>query len=465
MRPNGNSSLSSTSAVLACGPTWRKPRSTRWADSISGWCGFGDQLITNESTELDAIDTYSWRLNGPEGLLTGTGRNLQVGIEEEGLYDGIMILNETSISESCKDSAEFLIEVFPGVNPDFENTESLCEDIPIRFSDLTTTEGSNTVTSLTWDMGNDEATFNDRGTVNYLYPEVGRYDVSLRAVDNNACEATMTKEVVHFPRANTILVPGDGSFGCVPYERFFENDSRPVSDEYTFEWEFGDGGASADREPVHLYEQEGIYDVYLKITSPIGCEVDTLLLEFVDARPSPTAGFRWQPEKLSNLSPEFTVVDESEQTFAWRYAITDRSGQRLFRTFEPGFSYTLRDTAQLTITQIALNPSGCNDTLALPVGINCIINTYFLPTAFTPNGDGLNDLFVPVGILAGISDYQLRVWDRYGERIFATDDPEGGWDGSHEGTPSPGGGYLWDASYVDANGDLQQFKGGVTLVR
>ena len=428
-------------------------------------CGLGEQLIVNESTEIDAIDTYTWTLEGPGGRFTGNNRDFTADITRQGIYNGSMVLNTESFSDACKDEAEFIIEIYPGIDPDFENTESNCNNIPIEFTNRTTTERDNFVTAYSWDFADGINSADSRRDPVYQYPTAGRFGVRLSAVDNNGCEASVVREVTHLPRPDTMPVPADSTFACIPYERTFINGILPVNEDYTFEWRFGDGGESTERSPTHTYEQEGIYDVYLKVTSPIGCSLDTTLLEFVDARLSPIAGFSWQPEQLSNLSPTFNVIDEAQLTTAWRYAITDFAGRSLFSTFDRAFEYTLRDTAVLNLTQVVLNPSGCTDSLTQQVGFNSFLNTYFVPNAFTPNGDGLNDLFGPVGILEGITEYQLRVWTRYGERVFTTEDPSAVWDGTFNGTPSPGGGYLWDASYVDANGDRRSFKGGVTLVR
>ena len=428
-------------------------------------CGFGEQVIVNESTDEAVIDTYSWRLEGPDGTIRGSSRDLVANINRRGLYEGQMILNQESFSESCKDTASFLIEVFPGIDVDFDNTESLCEDVSIDFTSFIGTQGRNFITDINWDLGDTINTADSREAFTYLYTQPGRYDVTLSVTDNNNCSDSLVKEVVHFPTANTVLVPPDSSFGCAPYTRFFENNSRPVSDEYSFEWRFGDGGSSNEREPTYEYNRVGIFDVYLKITSPIGCEVDTLLPDFIDARQSPTAGFAILPEELSVLNPDFSIRDQSRFTGAWRYAVRDATGASLFRTFQPTFDYTLRDTSTLSITQIVLNPSGCVDSLTKSVNYTRFVSTFFLPTAFTPNGDGLNDLFVPVGLLDDVTDYRFSVWDRYGERLFTTDDPTAGWDGSHEGTSSPGGGYLWNARYIDPNGRRQRHKGGVNLLR
>ncbi len=64
-----------------------------------------------------------------------------------------------------------------------------------------------------------------------------------------------------------------------------------------------------------------------------------------------------------------------------------------------------------------------------------------------------------------VTAYRLRVWTRWGELIFTTVNTNEGWDGTFKGRESPGGGYLWDAQYIDVNGEMSSFKGGVVLVR
>ncbi|MEM6772718.1 MAG: gliding motility-associated C-terminal domain-containing protein, partial [Bacteroidota bacterium] len=252
--------------------------------------------------------------------------------------------------------------------------------------------------------------------------------------------------------------------GCVPFTKPFINLSRPIDDTYIFEWDFGDGNTGDVASPTHVYEQSGVYDVYLGITSPTGCFVDTVFQNLVDVRDAPTAGFDWVPEEPTNLFPDVRIFDQSIGANRRKYELNNRAGDLLFTTLADDFDYTLRDSSTVFVTQFVTHPSGCVDTLIRELRLT-LVNTFFMPNAFTPNGDGLNDQLFPAGILIGATDFRLRIWTRWGKLVFLTDNPKEGWDGTFDGAESPGGGYLWDVSFIDVGGEFQEFKGGVVLVR
>lgn len=88
----------------------------------------------------------------------------------------------------------------------------------------------------------------------------------------------------------------------------------------------------------------------------------------------------------------------------------------------------------------------------------------YVPSGFTPDGNGLNDILraIPVGIKAF---HYFRVYNRWGQLVFATQDPASGWNGQLGGANQPSGTYVWMAEAIDFRGDLMQRKGTVTIIR
>ena len=115
---------------------------------------------------------------------------------------------------------------------------------------------------------------------------------------------------------------------------------------------------------------------------------------------------------------------------------------------------------------IVTHPSGCPDTAFKTIDVVPLV-TYHMPNAFSPNGDGRNDLFKGVGVLTGMSDFKMTIWNRWGELMFATTDPSEGWNGlkMNNGQEAIVGVYVYQVEYIDPRGDKQALKGYATLLR
>jgi len=120
-----------------------------------------------------------------------------------------------------------------------------------------------------------------------------------------------------------------------------------------------------------------------------------------------------------------------------------------------------------TVTQPGLYSlraaNGCG-SVQDEVIINRGLCKVFVPTAFTPNGDGKNDLFKILGT-ENISSLHLKIFNRWGEIVFETRDKAKGWDGRHKGVPAPLGNYVYLLEYKDAvSGALQSMRGSFILI-
>lgn len=422
-------------------------------------CGPGDFTIFNESSEERFIDQYNWYVDdGEGGQITGTARDLSLTLDEVGTYAGIMILNESTQFTNCQDSAEFFINVYPDLRADFEFEYDECVAGPVQFTDLSEADDPGGIRAWNWDFADGQGSSRLEDPA-YRYRIPGDFPVSLTITDGNRCQASQTLNVPYFPAPPILVVAPSRSNICVPEEVFFNNLSTPIDETYGLDWEFGDGGTSTEISPTHNYETPGIYDVYLGVTSPIGCFIDTVFQRIVTAQPSPTAGFGFTPEEPNNLQNVVDFFDQSIDAIAWKYDIGN-----IFNTSLRDFSFEFRDTGRFEVIQVVTHPSGCTDTLIREVDIQPVV-AFNAPNAFTPNGDGLNDVFVPKTIIFGIREYSFSVWDRWGKRVFTTSEPKEGWNGRINGVDSPAGGYLWEASIVNARGETEKFKGSVVLLR
>jgi gliding motility-associated-like protein len=117
----------------------------------------------------------------------------------------------------------------------------------------------------------------------------------------------------------------------------------------------------------------------------------------------------------------------------------------------------------ITYTVVASTPNGCEGTDAITITAFAVADI-FVPNAFTPNGDGRNDVFKAIPI--GIREFKyFAVYNRWGQRVFFTTNPSTGWSGTINGAPLQTGGYVWTAAGITFKGDLIERKGTVVLVR
>ena len=120
-------------------------------------------------------------------------------------------------------------------------------------------------------------------------------------------------------------------------------------------------------------------------------------------------------------------------------------------------------TAGKYILQV-IDQQGCLGTDSVVVGMKDCAAVLVFPNAFTPNGDGLNDVF-RLRYPGLVNGYQLQIFNRWGQLLFHSSDPFGGWDGTFSGTPQPTGTYIWMARFTDSNGKEQTLRGSLVLIR
>ena len=107
---------------------------------------------------------------------------------------------------------------------------------------------------------------------------------------------------------------------------------------------------------------------------------------------------------------------------------------------------------------------GCEAQKSLPLFVYPPLNNLFIPNAFTPDGDGLNDRFKPANI-EGATDYTLTIFNRWGEILFVSHNPKEGWNGQYQGKKVQDGIYMFTVNFLYSDGQLYSEKGTVHILR
>lgn len=321
------------------------------------------------------------------------------------------------------------------------------------------------ITNYTWYFGNGDSLNGfwplPQVPISYKYEVGGTYDVELylyNVVSN--CRSSVTKEV------DVKDIPiAEFSFDtvCIGDKVTFVNNTTTtaLSGEITgYSWDFGDGSTSSSENPTHEYSSEGTYEVTLvAYTNDCG---DTIK-KTVSIIESPTAEFEiltpleefeaGSPIDFNDLS-SFTTSPIN--TYLWDFG----DGGFIINDQTPSYTYT--DVNNWTVTLKVTNILGCSDSYSKNIDLNTYLD---LPTAFSPNGDGVNDQLNLIKKLV-VEIYEFKIYNRWGELIFdGGTDINAFWDGTYKGVIQENGTYV---AYVKGLGFYNKefnFKKNVTLLR
>lgn len=356
----------------------------------------------------------------------------------------------------CQDTITKQILVSPGASADFALTAG-CVGTPAVFQDLTTVPGG-FVTSWAWDFGDGVGTSAQQNPA-YNYPNGGAYNVQLIVLANNGCNDTIVKPISIDP-VPTAAFSANITAGCQPLVVSFTDQSQNNGGTITnWLWDFGDGtGTSTLQNPTYTYDMVGNYDVTLIINTNNGCG-DTLARPgYISVYPQVVAQFSATPSVTDEFQRTITLTDESQglpDTWFWNL------GNGSFVNSQNAI-VNYPDTGTYQITLIANNQYNCPDTAFGTIRINPV-STFYIPNAFTPNGDNVNDYFGGYGV--NLKTYEMYIFNRWGERIYSTTDINQPWDGRYKDGRVLIDTYLYLFKTINVIGEEKIYRGIVSVAK
>ena len=424
-------------------------------DYVVNSCGNNTVTFVNQSVQQQNITEQFWRFTIGGVVQEYTDWNATVTFPDTGSYVGKLILNP---GKPCTDSANIYVNIYPEINADFDFAYDTCVAGPVSFTDFSSSEAG-PILGWSWAFG--DGNTSDEVHPDHLFADPGNHNVSLTVIDENECEDTEVQTINWFPAPPVIVVEPSIFDGCAPQHVFFNNLSTPIDSTYDIIWDLGDGSTNGDISPTHIYPNEGVYNVSVEITSPIGCYISESWNNWITVRPSPTAGFSYSPDKPSNFQPEVSFTDESIDAIRWEW-LFDSDGT----SYDQNPIFAFPDTGLQIVYQIVTHQSGCTDTAMQVIDVEPLIR-YFVPNAFSPNSDDINDFFLGKGVIEGMEAFRMTIWNRWGELVFETSNPEEGWNGRilNTGAMSPGGVYVYMIQFIGPRNKPVSLKGFATLVK
>jgi gliding motility-associated-like protein len=249
---------------------------------------------------------------------------------------------------------------------------------------------------------------------------------------------------------------------CAPYTAVFTNTSVGGQ---SFVWDFGDPASGAANtstlaNPTHFYANPGVYAIRLVANDPNTCNRtdDTTFTITVSDRP--TANFSYTPVVPVENTPNIFTNLSSANAISFKWLFGD--GDSLVTTSRANVEHQYNASATFNACLIAYNSVGCPDTLCIPV-TTIVTPALDVPNAFTPNSNDVNSKVGPRGF--GIAKMRFIIWNRWGQKVFETNNRNEGWDGRVKGVVQPMDVYAYTLDVEFFDGTKTTRKGDITLIR
>jgi gliding motility-associated-like protein len=413
--------------------------------------------------------TYEWDLDGD-----GTTDRITTAPNTSFTYFAVRNYRVRLIavdSNSCniRDTSYLTIKVGDiQALPDFSFEKLLpCTSITYKFTNTTFEPPVKPFrdSSFAWDFGDGSPLLiTNAGPVTHAFPASGSYRVRLYLRDTAYCNAPDYKDTILNIASNVKAIIEPIPDGCVPYSVAAKNGS--IAGQQFF-WDFGDPASGAantsnlSTPPPHIYTVPGSYTISLKAIDSSTCNIVDSTTTTIRVFSKPVAGIGTvspQPPTV-NTAISFTNTSSADAVqFRWVFG----DGETLNTPSRSPVSHEFNETKTYTVLLIAINANGCQDTARRQVQalIEAAID---VPNAFTPSSGDVNSVVFARGF--GIAKLRFTIYNRWGQKVFETENRKEGWDGKYKGVLQPMDvyGYTLEVEFVD--GKKTTRRGDITLIR
>ena len=254
---------------------------------------------------------------------------------------------------------------------------------------------------------------------------------------------------------------------CAPFTGFFVNTTSTSGTPVSCVWNINNGVSFTGCADTMYYTlpSSGTYDVTLSTTTDIGCFGSLTQVDIISLQDGPVASFNPVSTSLSTLSTEVQFNNTSTGAVAYEWMFGDETPNS--SVVNPNHTFPAEESGTFLVTLVAISNLGCVDTAIAVVNVEEEL-IFYVPNTFTPDGDDYNEYFKPI-FTSGFDpfDYELMIFDRWGEIVFESHDSEIGWDGTYAGSYKvQDGTYTWKITFkTSANDERRAIYGHVNIVR
>ena len=378
--------------------------------------------------------------------------------------DTTFVVTLVAVSASgCSDTTTVGVDVYPMPVADFA-VDPASQTYPATTVNITNLSTYGNAATTTWNMG-DGTIYEGPTPPAHSYDTWGTYFITA-SIDNGYC-ADIATSSVEILAPNPVADFSGGGEGCAPLLVDFDNESTHGVGYF---WDFGDGSSTTETNPVHVYNTPGVYNVRLVATGYEGVMDEVIHYATVEVFPTAIAAFTASPNQV--VAPDesvYFVNGSSADVTQWLWDFGDG-----MLSINPTPVHSYDEPGIYTVSLTVNNAFNCPSSITVENAVEAIAGGFMrFPTAFTPSPGGApdgtydpmsydNDIFHPQH--QGIVHYDLRVFNKWGEMIFVSNDPNIGWNGRVNGELARQDVYAWRASATFSDGHSVTKAGDVTLI-
>ncbi|MBD3638886.1 MAG: PKD domain-containing protein [Crocinitomicaceae bacterium] len=424
-----------------------------------------DPITVTENVTINAPDNIaSWDWDLGDGN-TGTGATANHTYATYGTYN--IEMTATS-NNGCTADTTISVNIHAQPVPNFTST-TVCENLPPTVFTESSNVPGGSIASWQWDFG-DGNTGTGAG-ISHSYSNFGVYNAELLVTSAFGCVDSITQPVTVYEVPNVSFM-SDLNAICSPDTIVFTDNSTTPSVSLTnWQWNFygGLGSTSGAQSTVNYINSGSVpvdYDVQLIVTNSVGCKDTVLYTDYITVYPTPDAQFTTNPNSLNILETEIDFINTSVNSDEWEWNFGD--GTPISMVENPTHLYPTEIATEYEVELIAYNYGRmCSDTITKIVVVEDVI-IFHVPNIFTPDGDEFNETWKPI-FYSGHDpfDFHLIIFNRWGEIIWESFNPDVAWDGHYgDGGLVEDGVYIWTLEFSETMSDKRHsYNGHVTVLK
>ena len=336
-----------------------------------------------------------------------------------------------------------------------KDKKQFCDTGLVTFRNFTLS--NDPVVSSVWDFDDGSSSTNLQPT--HFFNNPGTYKVVLTVTTQNQCTSSYA-DTIRVYQTPVISITGKDTI-CINSTEDFSGLIGAPDSTITWQWSFGNGSTSQVQNPSVLYSSTGDYNIQLIAANKLGCSDSAS--HAVNVVPLPTATPVTNPITIISGGSTQINMDYTGPIVSYNWLPT----QHLDCADCPQPTAKPQRTTDYNVQ--VQDRYGCKNSGNVTVKVVCGDQNFFIPNTFSPNGDGVNDVFYLRG--SGLFRINsLMIFNRWGEIVFekknlSINDPLGGWDGSHNGKKAKPDVYIYQIEIVCENGETIKYAGNVALIQ